>query len=295
MYEYVVKNHVSSILPEGKKWKLIWNDEFDGSELDRSKWDFRLNFWGSRFKAFTDEEAIKFDGNSNIELHLLKKGDDYVAPLLQTGSLTYDIPRDSNGFWPFGEMHEPKFAHKYGYYECRCKLQTQPGWWSAFWLQAPGIGATLNAEQCGVEVDIMESFAPGYIVPHMMHWNGYGKNHKQMNTTGKPDFTTGKPDKNGNPTIDERIPVSLNEYHIFGMLWEKNGYTFYIDGKQSGIKLTSEMMPVSDTEQFILIHGECLGYRANNGQGSPCKDVKNAVLPDCFIVDYVRVFDFENI
>ena len=82
-----------------------------------------------------------------------------------------------------------KFAHKYGYYECRCKLQKQPGWWSAFWLQAPGIGATLNAAQCGVEADILESFEPGYVIPHCMHWNGYGKNHRQMTTTGRPAFT----------------------------------------------------------------------------------------------------------
>ena len=24
--------------------------------------------------------------------------------------------------------------HRYGYYECRCRLQQMPGWWSAFWM-----------------------------------------------------------------------------------------------------------------------------------------------------------------
>jgi beta-glucanase (GH16 family) len=34
--------------------------------------------------------------------------------------------------------------HKYGYYEIRCKLPKQPGWWAAFWLQSPTIGSTLD-------------------------------------------------------------------------------------------------------------------------------------------------------
>ena len=63
-------------------------------------------------------------------------------------------------------------------------------------------------------------------------------------------------------------------------------YTFYMDGKVHG-KLDG---PVSDTEQFILVSTECVGYRptgipdAAEGAGKP-------VLPDCFVVDYVRVFD----
>ena len=65
MKKYEVEGHIPSFLPEGKNWKLIWHDEFDGPELDRTKWDFRLNFWGKPFAAYTDR-GIRFDGNSNI-------------------------------------------------------------------------------------------------------------------------------------------------------------------------------------------------------------------------------------
>ena len=47
MQKFLVENHVESWLPEGSQWKLVWADEFDGTELDRSKWDFRLQYWGS--------------------------------------------------------------------------------------------------------------------------------------------------------------------------------------------------------------------------------------------------------
>ena len=54
MKQFQVEQHADSYLPEDKNWKLVWSDEFDGTELDRSKWGFRLNFWGQRFPAFTD-------------------------------------------------------------------------------------------------------------------------------------------------------------------------------------------------------------------------------------------------
>lgn len=45
----MVVGHEPSLLPVDKQWKLVWHDEFDGTELDRTKWDFRINFWGKRF------------------------------------------------------------------------------------------------------------------------------------------------------------------------------------------------------------------------------------------------------
>ena len=46
MKKFEVKDHEPSFLPDGE-WKLTWADEFDGTELDRTKWDYRLNFWES--------------------------------------------------------------------------------------------------------------------------------------------------------------------------------------------------------------------------------------------------------
>ena len=51
MMKYEVSGHEPSYLPEGRKWKLVWHDEFDGKELDRSKWDFRLCMMGKRHKT----------------------------------------------------------------------------------------------------------------------------------------------------------------------------------------------------------------------------------------------------
>ena len=46
--------------------------------------------------------------------------------------------------WPIGPLQKSKFLHGPGYYECRCRLQQKPGWWSAFWIQSPVIGASAD-------------------------------------------------------------------------------------------------------------------------------------------------------
>ena len=67
MKTFHLKDHADSLLPEDKEWKLVWHDEFDGNRLDRSKWDFRLNFWGHPFPAFT-EDGVILDGKSHLQL-----------------------------------------------------------------------------------------------------------------------------------------------------------------------------------------------------------------------------------
>ena len=83
---------------------------------------WRESFWGSGFPAFAhDFEGVEMTGRGTVRLHLVRKGDDFCSPHLQTGSLTYDIPKDASGFWPFGAKREPLFMHRYGSYEIRCR------------------------------------------------------------------------------------------------------------------------------------------------------------------------------
>ena len=174
--------HAPSLLPAGKNWQLVWHDEFDGTELDRSKWDFRLCIMQHRQPHLIGEEGVELDGNGNLLLKLVKKNGEFFSAQLQTGYNFMDEPPEPNSYtrqmtWPIAKLKEPKFQHKFGYYECRCRVQTQRGWWSAFWLQSPMIGAGLDPRQCGIEVDIMECFDPSAIVEHNNHWGGYAENH----------------------------------------------------------------------------------------------------------------------
>lgn len=269
MKKFEVKDHAPSYLPDGE-WKLVWSDEFDGTELDKTKWDYRLNMMGKRHKTWSDE-GVRLDGKSNAVFSIFEKDGEICSSQIETGYNFMDDPHEEgdcwNGglSWPIGKLKEHKFLHRYGYYECRCKLQKKPGWWSAFWLQSPVIGSSLDPTVSGVENDIMESFEPGKIIKHCNHYNGYGVDHECA-------------------TAGSGMDISLDEYHLFGMLWEDDGYTFYVDGAEDG-RVTN---PVSQIPQFILLSTEVNGYRAKERTAT---DAARAAVGDKFIVDFVRVFD----
>ncbi len=272
---FEIEGHKPSLLPEGE-WELVFADEFDGDTLDRTKWDFRLDFWGRPFEGYTDK-GIVLDGKSHIELHRVEKNGYYVSPQLQTGANSFDAPLKSkeiglkegwaasDEIWKLGELSPMKFSHIYGYYECRCKMQKYPEeMWSAFWLQAPGIGTTYDPTYSGIEVDIME-YPEKNVYSCGNIWGGYGA---QFTEEGRV----------------QRVPLAetADGFHTFGVLWDEDGYTFYCDGKE--ISKASKF--VSRVPQFILLTTEVRGHRKN----TPVK-VEGAFVDDAFIVDYVRVFD----
>ena len=286
-----VKDRATSLLPGGRRFRLVWNDEFDGTDLDRTKWSFRTNFWGRRATWFAtpDDGAVTVrDGFAHLRIVRRTDGS-YCSPQLQTGGLLWDDldPKTGNGVvWPFRPRERPKFMHRYGYYECRAKLQRKPGWWTAFWMQSPANGATLDPRRSGVECDIMESFEPGTHIVHAFHYNGCGPEYRRFNAQRAPYTPT--PDGATNVTY----AISTDAFHTFGLLWEKDGYTVFIDGKQSGHKvgrLGDEV--VSETEEFILVSTELKGFRQD---GKPVPEVAEACASDDeFTIDWVRVYDVE--
>jgi len=284
-----VEGQASSLLPTGRGLRLVWHDEFSGDRLDESKWSYRTNFWGRRAAWFAAPEdgAVEVKGGF-AHLKIVKRPDgSYCSPQLQTCGLLWDEldPKTGNGIvWPFRPREKPKFMHRFGYYECRAKLQSKAGWWTAFWMQSPMNGATLDPRRSGVECDIMESFDPGRHIVHAFHYNGCGPEYKRFNAQRAP-YT---------PTPDSAwkvsYPISTEEFHTFGLLWEPDGYTVFVDGRQSGFKVGKDGdEAVSETEEFILVSTEIKGFRAN---AAPDPEIETAYAAgDAFVVDFVRVFD----
>ncbi len=272
MNTYTIENHAPSLLPDGYNFKLVWSDEFDGDRLDETKWSYRLNMMGKRHPAWTNK-GVKVENGCAV-FSVFEENGEIVSSQLQTGHNFMDQPITTTTFggdhlqWQIGKLHESKFLHLYGYYECRCRLQQKNGWWSAFWMQSPIIGASLDPKKTGSEVDIMECFRPNSVVAHNVITGGYGLD-TQCHSVGGMEFDT-----------------PLDQFHTFGLLWLPDRYVYYVDGKEDGT-ITEN---VSATEEFILISTETKGYR--HKEHRPTKEaVEVAKTGDTFLVDYVRVFD----
>ena len=262
---------VPSDLPRNYRFKLVWSDEFDGTELDRRKWDYRRALCGKPWLSWTDK-GVRLDGRGHCVFTVVEGTNGLpVSSQLQTGYNFMDTPVERTKFheddlqWNIGKLHRNKFLHRYGYWECRCRLQQRPGWWPAFWIQSPTIGASADPAETGAEIDVMESFRVGEIVPHNAYTAGYGKD---ANCEDTGFFTT----------LDPSV------YHTFGVLWTEKGYTFYIDGREDGHINRN----ISRRPQFVLVGTEVDGYRRSCRQ--PTEAAKKAV-GDTFVVDHVRVFD----
>lgn len=278
-----VEGHAPSWLPNDKKWRLVWNDEFDLDHLDCDKWNYRLCYWGYPSPTFTTEGVEVSEGT--LKINLVRDGDNFKSAHLQTGSNTFDLPpdKDRTGFWPFGKKLPAKFMHRYGYYEIRCRLPRHPGWHAAFWLQSPSIGAHPNPEYAGVECDIMENYRQ-HTDGEMICGNGWGGYGSESKWYGHYSFPYAETD---------------DGWHYYAVDWSPEGYIFYADGKLVGSQMAPEC-PVSGVDQFILVSTECHGYhrvftrRGEAGEagfaGSPVPELFDA-YPDCFEVDFVRVYD----
>ena len=271
MVNFEVGGHEPSLLPDGE-WKMVWNDEFDGAELDRSKWDFRLSMMGRRHPAWVDR-GVRLDGRSHVVFDIVEECGRPVSAQLQTGYNFMDEPVVPTKFgsealqWNIGKLRPSLYLHRYGYYECRCRLQQNTdAWWSAFWIQSTVIGASLDAGDTGAEIDVMEYTRPGRIASHNVFTGGYGLDSRRLKTGGVDGIDTAA-------------------FHRFGLLWEPTGYTFYVDGVENG-RITEE---VSHRPEFILITTEVKGYRHDDHQ--PVAAAFDAIGRDSFIVDHVRVFD----
>jgi beta-glucanase (GH16 family) len=146
-------------LPEGKTWKLVWQDEFEGSQLDETKWN-RLGDSKGQDGWWVKEDAY-LSGHGTLLLRTKKDGDRYTCGAVNTRN---------------------KFEPTFGFFVAQCKMPKQPGHWPAFWMMSDGVNTVGNDGRDGTEIDIMEMPWRNGKVTFNLHWDGYGKDHKTAGT-----------------------------------------------------------------------------------------------------------------
>ena len=123
------------IQPEKLGYRLVWEDEFNGTKLDTTKW--RHRGLGARALAFVSEDAVE-----------VKDGYVYLW-----------AKRDASGRMLGSAIGtQQTFMSRYGYYECRAQVQKSWGQWGAFWLLSNQISAGEDSEVYVAEIDVLQCF-----------------------------------------------------------------------------------------------------------------------------------------
>ena len=179
----------------GKKYELVFADDFDEKKLDGSKWELCPEWQRQDVGGYWDDSMVSLrDGNLVLTAGFREDGTPISGAVRSRG----------------------RFSQNKGYFEARCRLQKASGFWSAFWLMdpdmrdEPGRGA-----EDGAEIDIMESFdVHSGGINHAIHWDGYGEHHQ---SAVKAVYD----------------PAYYEDYHLFALEWTDTEYIFYIDGEET--------------------------------------------------------------
>ena len=235
-------------------YQLVFEDNFDGTTLDTSKWGF---------PGYKKREAalVNTEGTITVSDGLLKL----------------------NAFQREGELHcaiidtRGKFDRAYGWYETRMKMHKLQGMHSCFWVQTPTFNKFPNdPAQSGTEMDIMEWFGSG----RRSGWAGmnvyYRGEKSSVRSPSIPDFSL----MGGPSDIDPKRPLGdmSADFHAYAMHWTPDFCAYYCDG----IEIMRDTKAVSHVPQYIV-----LSLLSSNWE-RPKLDLTK--LPDALTVDYVRVY-----
>ena len=155
-----VKNEQNS---QTSEWQLVWQDEFDGEQINTTKWNLELDCAGGgnyEHQCYTQrsENAYLADG----KLHIVAKEERFSGPQLAFDKEGYN-PKDTSKTRDFTSARlntHNKFNFKYGRVDIRAKVAAGKGMWSALWMLPQN--ETYGKWPASGEIDIMEVLNVGY-------------------------------------------------------------------------------------------------------------------------------------
>lgn len=242
-------------LPSGPagNWKLVFNDEFNGTELDAKTWNTGFWFTGSINKEqqfYRPENVRVTDGKLVITAEKAETATGWngSAPNFPT-----KLPYTSGLIQTRG-----KFETTYGAFEARIKLPAGRGYFPAFWLKAspPAPGIPPN------EIDILENLGHEPRAHMTYHYNLDGR------YTRSP----------GNWKAENLF----EDFHTYTVEWSPDCIRWFIDGVERRAAFT-DARSINNTPMFLLINLAI-------GSGWSGLPDENTKFPQSLEVDYVRVW-----
>lgn len=243
-------------------YKLVWNDEFSGSELDILDWNYETHEKGwvnNELQEYIKSESTVYLKDGNLVIKPVQTGNGYASGRVNT---------------------QGKHDFKYGRFEARCKVPAGAGYLPAFWMMPTDENLYGQWPRCG-EIDIMEVM---------------GQNTKKAYTT----IHYGNPHKENQGTLELAEGDFHDQFHTYAIDWEPGKITWYIDGNevfstQNWYTRTDNQgtitYPAPFDQPFYLILNLAIG---GNWVGNPDSATDADMDNQAFIIDYVRAYQKES-
>lgn len=229
---------------------LVWAEEFDGSSLNEAYWNFELG-----------DGCPELCGWGNAEPQVYTRENHR----LEDGKLVITVRNEDGRYTSTRITTKDKFEFQYGRVEARAKIPRGKGVWPALWMLGSNIDE-VGWPLCG-EIDILEYVGRE---PQMV----FNSLHTQ--------------DSHGNTinTRKTRINDIEQGYHIYEMDWGPESIRFSVDGEllyTFDPKERTEAVWPFDQPFYLLVN---LAIGGNFGG----HDIDDSVLPQEFVIDYIRVY-----
>lgn len=262
--------------PSVSGYDLQWQDEFSGSSLDTSKWNYETGYYIS--------EDPNSWGWGNMELEHYTNSTNNV--FLQDGKLNLralndpkTFPQDPTRVAPYSSGKINTKGHMsltYGRVDIRAKLPTGNGMWPALWMLP--VDSEYGAWAASGEIDIMEAKGrlPG-TTSGAVHFGGQWPVNRYI--AGEYHFPQGQ--------------TFASDYHVYSMIWEDDSVKWYVDGKfffkvsrEQWYSVAAPNNPNAPFDKpFYLIMNLAVGGHFDGGLSPSPSDI-----PATMQVDYVRVY-----
>ncbi|MGC5778530.1 DUF4214 domain-containing protein [Methylobacterium sp. NFXW15] len=246
-------------------YRLTFDDEFNSRSISQT---------GATTTWADIRPEWRYDKNSDIGFghsSFVDPSSGYDPFQVAGGALTITAVPDRTtsgypGSWESGLIHTgASFAQTYGYYEIRADFSGQKGAWDAFWLMpVTKIPDPIKAGNWQ-ELDVVE------------HYGGWDRGvYSTIHTT---DPQNGVPWQQNRQVYSE-LPNPAG-YHTYGMNWQSDRISFYVDGKLVGSQATPSDM-----------HGPMylIANLATQGAANTTNNADAAGVPISSSIDYIRVY-----
>ncbi len=223
--------------------RLLFSDKFDGSSLNRSKWNTYITSRQANGHPWTDPRPAKV-GNGvrngcsyGAEYFLpsqvgVDNGLNLTASRMSTSGWCNQTASVASFGWRSGVVSTYNhFQFNGGYVSITMKAAPGDGMWPGLWM-LPGPGGTHGDDY---EIDLQEGgFAPPNPAGETYAWNL----HRGSNTWGG--------------SIKTGVDLSA-DYHTYGLDWiSGQSLTWYLDGKRMA-KLTSAQASIPDEPMELIM------------------------------------------